>query len=119
MLARKSLSQNRIAIFMAVIAIVWVVIGVIVYRNYFAKPKPTVPKFNEVPVISDNKDTKPVKSGALANPVNITPSFLQDLKLTGLQVYGEVPLQVGETGRSNPFEPVEATPSSPAPPGRR
>ncbi len=101
-MARKRLSSKRVLVLSGALAVVWGIIGVVVYRSFLAKPTPAVTPI--VPV-----QTVPEIPG-VSMPVpteGFDRSILQDPRLINLKVFGEVPLEVRVRGNSNPFETYE------------
>ncbi len=99
MLARHSLSKNRIVVFGGVIAAIWVTIGVVIYRAFFQAPG-SPPSPIPLPQVVEQA-TPPARAGGSA----AGPELLKDPRVTNLTTFGEVPLEVKNRGNPNPFEP--------------
>ena len=99
MLARKGPSKKKILLLGGTMAVVWLIIGVVVYRTFLAKPAPAP----ESPIVSlpVSQPNQPVVTPVTPSQVNF--EILRDPKLTNLKVYGEVPVEVKALGRPNPF----------------
>ena len=81
------------------LAVVWGIIGVVVYRNFFAS--------NYVPPAPVALGTPTIPIGTTEVPVTIPESLgleiFRDSRLINLKLFGEVPLEVKALGRTNPF----------------
>lgn len=101
MLARKSLSKKRTIILSSTLAVVWIIIGIVVYKNFVPNAAPTIP----TPVLPSNPGTSPAKPVEKFD-LQVSTEILRDPALTNLKIYGEIPLQVTGLGRPNPFAPI-------------
>jgi hypothetical protein len=98
MLARKSLTKKRTLILGGTMAVIWGIIGIVLYRNYFSSPAPPPP----VLVV----ELKPEISGetpAAVLPKELGLEVLRESRLIDLKLFGEVPLEVKALGREDPF----------------
>ncbi|MBI5466369.1 MAG: hypothetical protein HY974_03710 [Candidatus Kerfeldbacteria bacterium] len=100
MLARKGLSKQRIALYAGIMVVVWGIIGVVVYKNFFSTPGPTAPAGVNLPT------DLPTGDGILGarTPTELNRKLLQDPRFINLKIYGEVPVEPRGLGKSNPFE---------------
>lgn len=99
MLARRNLSKKRIIILGGALGLVWVIIGVVVYRNFVPKTYTPPPSTVVVPINQD-PNTPIIEPNT---PIVVSVDILRDAKLTNLKLFGEVPLEVKVLGREDPF----------------
>ena len=99
MLARKSLSKKKILLLGGTLALVWGIIGVVVYRNFASKNAP----LPSVPIVLPGEPIASVYPVAGAGQ-RAGLEILRDERLTSLKIFCDVPLEVTALGRENPFE---------------
>lgn len=110
MLARKSLSRQKIILLSGLLIVIWSIIGVVVYR-YFGLAKPagyqseatlTTPAPSEI----NKTESQNVSPSTKEELDGIGLEILRDKNFTDLMIFGEVPLEVKVLGRVNPFSLV-------------
>jgi len=103
MLARRNLSPQRLALYIGVIAVLWIIIGVVVYRNFLAKPKAPASTPSPLSQVS-NININPPTTAPAAVPMILPKVLFRDPRFTGLKSFGEIPVEAKNVGKANPFE---------------
>jgi hypothetical protein len=102
MLARKSLSKKRVMILSGILVAVWVIIGVVIYRNLVPRAAPAPYVNLTMPTASGIVPAEPAGQAS----VSLGLKILRDPNFTLLRPFGEVPLEVKALGRANPFSQI-------------
>lgn len=112
MLARKKLSPQKTIIMVSIIAVIWVIIGVLAYSNFGKKSVPLGANGQPYSKLIDfGTGTKKTTDFDALWPTGA--DILKDDRYTNLKTYGSVPVMVEskELGRVNPFEPLPTQPT--------
>lgn len=109
---------------MSVFVVVLLAMGYLVYNNFLAKPAPPpgmgvapgtegVPSAGgeglppSTPTPGDTQAAVPSPSGGAVSSPKLKTDLLKDPRFSDLVIFGDLPIEVGEVGRPNPFIPYE------------
>ncbi|MFA4818610.1 MAG: hypothetical protein WC621_02085 [Patescibacteria group bacterium] len=106
MLARKKLSRQKVAILSGTIALVWIIIGGLLYVNFGSKPLPAPPLVGLGNKVGSMPLPNAGNNAVAGSTVKLPTDLLDNPQFKNLQIFGEVPLRTKELGRLNPFEPL-------------
>lgn len=95
MLAPKKVSGKKITIYSLILIIVLAGVGILIYKNFIAQGK----KGKAVLTPSPQEQILPSRL-----EVNFPGEVLKNPLLNNLKMHGQLPVEAGEQGRTNPFQ---------------
>ena len=83
----------------SIVAVIWAMIGIVVYRNFAPPPAAPAPAAIVVPI----EPTPGIVPAEPTGKAMVGIEILRDARLIQLKLFGEVPLEVKAMGRADPF----------------